>query len=344
MLRKRLCLVISREQQERHREGDHDMFGRLQSVAITVSDESTDGLERARHGARFYGDAIGEIDQTLEEFPDFIMGHIFKAAWLTQAMETRIYPMMVDALAKAEAHWDRANDRERGHMKAVRAWVDGDFHQAVQHWEAVLVEEPRDLLALQLAHLSDVLLGDVINQRDTVARVLPCWSEHMPGYGYVLGFYSFGLEEMRDFSQAEEAGRRALSLNPKDAYAIHAVAHVMEMQGRQQGGIWLMNSRHDDWAHGNFKNHLWWHKSLFHLDLGQHEEVLGIYDNGLRGEAHPGSEKYEELDAAALLWRCKLLDIDVGNRWHALANAWASSAEDTLGIQRCPRDDGFCCR
>ncbi|MCR9254865.1 MAG: tetratricopeptide repeat protein [Alphaproteobacteria bacterium] len=301
-------------------------------VAVTASDrKAIEGLERAHDMALgFYGDAIAEIDRTLEAYPDFIMGHLFKAAWLTQAMETRIYPIMVGALERAEARWDHANDRERGHMKAVRAWVDGDFYQAVQHWEAVLVEEPRDLLALQLAHLSDVLLGDVINQRDTVARVMPAWTESMPGYGYVLGFYSFGLEEMRDFSEAEEAGRRALALNPKDAYAIHAVAHVMEMQGRQQGGIWLMNSRKEDWANGNFKNHLWWHKALFHLDLRQDDEVLQIYDGGLRGESDPGAEKYEELDAAALLWRCKLLGIDVGNRWHDLAKCWASSAEDTL--------------
>ena len=175
------------------------------------------------------------IDEILREHPDFVMGHCFKASLLTQAMETRIYDDMCASLRAAEALADKANDRERGHIAAIRAWCGGDFYEAVRHWEAVLVEHPRDLLALQLAHLSDVLLGDVSDQRDVVARVFPDWSEGIPGYGYVLGLYSFGLEECRDFSRAEEYGRHAVAMNPKDAYAIHAVAHVMEMRGRQQG-------------------------------------------------------------------------------------------------------------
>ncbi len=278
----------------------------------------------------FRGDAIASIDAVLAEHPDFIMGWIFKAGILTQAMETRIYDDMVAALSAAETLASKANDRERGHISAIRAWVSGDFHHAVDLWDAILVEYPRDLLALQLAHLSDVLLGDTPNQRDRVARVLHAWDESVPGYGYVLGFHSFGLEENRDFAAAEEAGRRAVAINPKDAYAIHAVAHIMEMQGRQQGGIWFMTSRSEDWEHGNFANHLWWHTALFHLDIGQTDRVLEIFDKNLRGKADPSGEKYEELDATALLWRLKLLNVDVGDRWCTLADKWEPSATDTL--------------
>ena len=32
------------------------------------------------------GDAIAEIDAVLAEHPQFVMGHLFKAAWLTQAI------------------------------------------------------------------------------------------------------------------------------------------------------------------------------------------------------------------------------------------------------------------
>lgn len=289
-----------------------------------------DGLEEAHEQSLgFVGNPAAAIGRVLEAHPDFVMGHCFKAGMLTQAMETRIYDDMVASLTAAEALVERANDRERGHMAALRAWVDGDFHEAVERWEAVLVDEPRDLLALQLAHLSDVLLGDTINQRDRVARVMPAWNESIPGYNYVLGFYSFGLEECRDFSHAEELGRRAVAMNPKDPYAIHAVAHVMEMQGRQEGGIWWMTSREDDWANSNFANHLWWHLSLYHLDLGQIDRVLSIYDGKLRSQ-DPSGDKYEELDAAALLWRLKLLGVDVGNRWKDLADKWEPSAADTL--------------
>jgi tetratricopeptide (TPR) repeat protein len=277
----------------------------------------------------FDGDPVARLSAALEDNPNFVMGHCFKAAMLTQAMETRIYDDMVASLAACEALWDRANDRERGHMKAVRAWVDGDFNGAVQCWEAVLVDYPFDIVALALVHLSDVLLGDVVGQRDSVARVFPLWDESIPGYEFVLGFYSFGLEENRDFGIAEEYGRRALSLRPNHPYAVHAVAHVMEMKGRQSGGVAFMRRHAGDWAKSNFRNHLWWHLSLFHLDLCQYDQVFEIYDSNLRSQT-PGGDKYEELDASALLWRLKLCDVEPNGRWEALAEKWAHSVQDTL--------------
>ena len=257
------------------------------------------------------------------------MGHCFKAAMLTQAMETRIYDEMLAHLRAAEALADRANDRERGHIAAIRAWSDGDFHGAVQLWQDVATHYPFDLLALQMVHLSSVLLGDIPSQRDCIARVFPLWDEGTPGFADLLGFYAFGLEEMRDFSQAEEMGRQALALRPDHPYAVHAVAHVMEMRGRQTGGIHFMNQRRPSWSASNFANHLWWHLALFHLDLGRVDTVMEIYDRHLRGSGHAG-EKYEELDSAALLWRLGLSGADIGHRWEDLARRWEPAATDTL--------------
>ncbi|MEM7524761.1 MAG: tetratricopeptide repeat protein [Pseudomonadota bacterium] len=292
--------------------------------------DAIEGLERAiEMSLSFRGDAIAHIDGVLADHPDFVMGWVFKAAWLTQAMETRIYNDMVAALREAEKREAMANDRERGHLAAVRDWVKGDFFGAVQKWEAVLVTYPMDLFALELIHYTDVLLGDVVGQRDVVARVFHLWDESVPGYEFVLGFYSFGLEENRDFALAEEMGRKALAIRPDNPYAVHAVSHVMEMSGRQQGGIRFMKENEDRWGTSNFANHLWWHTSLFHLDVENNDEVLSIYDAHLnsQGKAH---DKYEELDAAALLWRLNLVGEDVGDRWSHLADKWEPSAQDTL--------------
>lgn len=292
--------------------------------------EIVSALERCMEDTlAFTGDPVAAIDEVLSDHPGFIMGHCFKAGMLTQAMEVRIYGDMLASVEAAEALIDQANDREKGHIAALRAWVEGDFFGAVQHWEEVVTHYPHDLLALMLVHLTDVLLGDVAGQRDCVARVFPLWDESVPGYEFVLGFYSFGLEENRDFGHAEEIGRRAVAMRPQHPYAIHAVAHVLEMKGRQSGGIWWMTSRTDDWAKTNFDNHLWWHLALFHLDLQQVDRVLDIYDNSLR-TAGRSTEKYSELDSAALLWRLKLLGADVGTRWTELADKWEPAATDTL--------------
>jgi hypothetical protein len=62
--------------------------------------------------------------------------------------------------------------------------------------------------------------------------VLPHWGHEVPGYSYVLGMYAFGLEEMNQFEEAEETARAALAIQRRDSWAVHAAAHVMEMQGR----------------------------------------------------------------------------------------------------------------
>ena len=102
-------------------------------VPVSYGDQAAiDGLERAMLCAlAFRGDAIAEIDGVLEEHPGFVMGHLFKAAWLTQAMETRIYSDMVAAMKSAATLAGKANNRELGHLAAIRKWVEGDFYGAV---------------------------------------------------------------------------------------------------------------------------------------------------------------------------------------------------------------------
>lgn len=306
-------------------------FTDLRGVPVSYGDHGAiDGLERAIiRSLSFRGDADAEIDQVLAEHPDFLMGWLFKAGWLTQAMETRIYDLMLDSLAQAERLLPNANDRERGHYEAVRAWAQGDFFGAVQKWEAVLTQYPMDLLALELIHYTMVLLGDVPGQRDVVARVFNLWDESIPGFEFVLGFYSFGLEENRDFAHAEDLARQALAMRPDNPYAVHTVSHVMEMRGRQAGGIRFMRDHAAMWGTSNFANHLWWHTGLYHLDLEQYDEVFNIFDTHLDSRNKDG-HKYEELDAAALLWRMNLVGQEGGDRWAHLANKWEPAAQDTL--------------
>ncbi|MNS99132.1 hypothetical protein D3C72_1335250 [compost metagenome] len=157
--------------------------------------------------------------------------------------------------------------------------------------------------------------------RDRVAGILPVWNSQMPAYGYVLGMHAFGLEETNFYAQAEAQGRRALELNARDPWAVHAVAHVMEMQGRVEEGIEWLNGRRDDWSADNMLSiHNWWHLALFHLDREETAEVLALYDGRLR-ESSTG-QVLDLVDASAMLWRLLLRGVDVGARWSDLAQVW----------------------
>ena len=122
-------------------------------------------------------------------------------------------PMLTESVEAVEALGRRANDRERAHAAAARTWLQGDFAGSIQRYGDILLDYPRDLLALQVAHVGDFFLGASTMLRDRIAQVLPTWDTSMPGYGYVLGMYAFGLEETALYSRAEDIGRRALDIN-----------------------------------------------------------------------------------------------------------------------------------
>ena len=187
---------------------------------------------------------------------------------------------------------------------------------------------PRDLVAVRLCHDLAFFLGDCRNLRDSVARVRSQWNEDTPGYGYLLGMHSFGLEECGDYARAEDAGRQALEINPRDCWAVHAVSHVMEMMGRQHDGINWLTSREQDWATNNFfAVHNWWHLALYHLDMRQYDQVLALYDGPIRGEK--SNSILDLVDAASLLWRLNLLGFDAGKaRWDEIATAWTTFSQD----------------
>ena len=98
---------------------------------------------------------------------------------------------------------------------------------------------PLDLVAHQGAAVTDGFLGRFPWVRDRSARALPFWSKDQPGYGTLLAFHGFGLEEAGDYARAEDESRAAAELEPLSFWPHHTVAHVMEMTGRPEDGLGL---------------------------------------------------------------------------------------------------------
>ncbi|MGX6570699.1 tetratricopeptide repeat protein [Cupriavidus necator] len=269
----------------------------------------------------YYGDPLAAIDTALAADPDFAMGHALRAALMVTSGDGTAEPMLRQSVEAGEARHARANDRERRHIAAARAWLDGEFERSVRLYGDIVIDYPRDLLAIQTAHLGDFLLGQSSMLRDRVAQALPHWDAGMPGYGYLLGMHAFGLEETQLYERAEESGRRALELNPRDPWAVHAVAHVMEMQGRLDDGIAWLDGRRDDWSDDNMLAvHNWWHLALFQLEAGRTDQVLALYDRYIKRPAP--AIALDLVDASALLWRLHLRGVDVGRRWQPVADDW----------------------
>jgi len=292
------------------------------------SQSAIDRLDRVFDMLHAYqADPLAEVDAIIAEHPGFALAHAFRAGALATATDKVFEPEFVKSLTAAEALAPKANERERLHISAPRAWLDGDWERAIEFWGRASIEYPRDLLALQFAHVSDFFLGYSHMLRDRVARVLPHWSKSVPGYGFVRGMYAFGLEEAGEYDKAEEIGRQAIAVNKQDGWAVHAVAHVMEMQGRAKEGAEFLAVGADGWAPGSmFAFHLWWHKALFHIDMDDAASAFKLYDEKI--SAGGFGQALELLDGSALLWRLSLVGYDAGKRWDELADKWATRVDD----------------
>jgi tetratricopeptide (TPR) repeat protein len=219
------------------------------------------------------------------------------------------------------------NEREQAHLAALSHLMQGSRAAAVAVLDRHLMRYPFDLVAHQGAALSDGFLGRFHCIRDRSARALPFWSKNRPGYGSLLAFHAFGLEEAGDYARAEDESREAADLEPLSFWPHHTVAHVMEMTGRPEDGLGWMAAREALWSTPGHMNqvHVWWHKALFHLELGQFEEALALYDGPIRATQRPVALSLT--NASALLWRLDISGCEIGDRWQELASLWQGRAD-----------------
>jgi len=251
------------------------------------------------------------------------MGHVLKAYLHLLGTEPLGLPVAAAAVKEATnlGNAFHATERERAHIAAAGHLVAGRWRAAGLALEDLSIRWPRDALALQAGHAIDFFTGDARMLRDRIARALPAWGVELPGFHAVLGMHAFGLEECGDHARAEAQGRRAVDLEPRDGWAHHAVAHVMEMQGRRHEGIAWLEAGSADWSRESyFARHNWWHLALHHLALGDIASVLKLFDGPIYGQASP--VVLDMIDASALLWRLHLLGVGLGDRWEALADRW----------------------
>jgi tetratricopeptide (TPR) repeat protein len=267
----------------------------------------------------YRNDPVATVQAALDAAPSLLMGHVLHGYLHLLGTEPAGFPVAAADLEAAERL--PANAREGAHRRALRHLCQSEWRAAGRVLEDIAIEYPRDVLALQVGHLVDFYTGDSRMLRDRIARALPAWSPDLPGYHAVLGMHAFGLEETGLYTRAEAAGRRAVELEPRDAWAWHAVAHVLEMQTRRREGIDWLRLDMDAWSRDNFfAVHNWWHLAVCHLDLEEVDEVLALFDGPIYGQRSP--LVLDLIDASALLWRLHLKGVALGDRWQAVADAW----------------------
>ncbi len=305
----------------------HDCRG----LAITAGGrEAVDAYERAIDAYARISPAIGErVKETMKLDPFMVMANVLKGYFMLLMARADKVDLARKLLEKAKVGVAGVTPREKLHVAALEKWVARDAEGACSIWEQILLEYPRDFVALRLSHYTHFYTGDARRMRDSTARVMPCWDESVPHYSHLLGMRAFGLEETGAYAAAEKFGRRAIELDPDDIWATHAVTHVMEMQDRHEDGLRWLESLRDYWSQANnFQIHLWWHEALLRLDCRDPLDVLAFYDASVH--VPDTDESLDMCNFAALLQRLEIQGVDVGDRWNAVAERAAGRAEEGL--------------
>jgi tetratricopeptide (TPR) repeat protein len=263
--------------------------------------EGVDRLLSAQPGAdRSLGRAV-------EADPGFALAHVALA---------RVHQLRMQA-AEARALAERARDlaagltaRERSHVAAIARAVAGDAAGAqaavVEHCQAY----PRDALVLQLNFGAFGLIS-FAGRREHDAEMLAFFERFVGAYGDDWWFrFAWGWAHT-EAGQVEEGRRlmeQAFALNPRNANAVHGMAHVFYEEGDSAGGVdfvsrWLPGYERA----GSLHCHLSWHVALAELVRGDVARARAAFEDGIRARVAPLAPPTNVLtDGASLLWRLYL--------------------------------------
>ena len=272
------------------------------------------GWEQYLH---YRGDPVAVMSEAGARDESFVLGPVFAAVYRVFAGTPLDSPALKADTARARTRVTASDDREQAHVRALDLVLAGEFTGAVRAWNEIALSE-RDFAAVRFAHDVSLHVGDLNGRLAGSSHAVEAWRGE-PGWGFVAGQHAFALEEVGRYDEAEELGRLALSLDPDDLWARHALAHVYESTDDTPAALELLEDSVERWGRQDlFATHIWWHLALRLLAAGDSAGALAVFD-----ERQPhATTAFQLCDQTSLLWRLELAGCDVGDRWDGLADRW----------------------
>jgi tetratricopeptide (TPR) repeat protein len=302
---------------------------------MTESAPAAAAVDKAIHNfLHWKADILPNVKAALNADPEFGFAHTVNGLILHGARHIGFRSKIEQSLAAAQAAEAGMTERERLYLRALEAAAAGKIAESVAVYETLLAHYPTDLFAQRLSQMELFWIGEMGWSAEISGRVAARWNKNVASYGVYLSCRAFDLEETRRFDEAERLGRQAVEIDPTDVWGAHAVAHVLIMQGRYDEGVAWLDALKHNWTDANqMLLHLWWHRCLFHLERGELDAVLDIYDSWVRNRELPLLKAMPDLyidmqNGASMLLRLELRGVDVGHRWDELTELTRKRLED----------------
>jgi tetratricopeptide (TPR) repeat protein len=324
---------------------ERDVFGQ----AITCGSAATvDGWNAALADIfDFRGDPEAALADLTTADGDFMMGLVVTTARAVLGGDDPRGVDIREGLLEVARRSAGATVRERRHVEALVDLARGDFTEAAVKWDAVVADHPHDMVATRIAHDIYLHVGDDDRRLVSSREAFAAWQPGEPGYGWTAGQLAFALEEAGHFAEAERHGRMALKVDPVDVWALHALAHVFEMQERHDEAVEHLRSTRAAWEErDHLALHLLWHLLIRLVAAREFDECLAEFDSQIGAV----DRAFGLTDLTSLLWRLELAGCDVGDRWSTIAEKWRNHNQlhttgfldlhAALAFAACPEDPG----
>lgn len=305
-----------------------DAYGNTLSTANSAARDQYDvGVALFLGGNRGASDAFAsacKID------PGFALGH---AAFARALMMEGRMPEARTTLDQANVLSKFGSDRERTHIAAYKALLEGDTPKCRNIVHSHEAEYPRDPMMMQL--LTNVFgligfSGKVGREEDLLAFT----TQLMPHYQddwWMMSMHAASLCETGHLVEAMRFLDGSFEINPKNAHAAHFIAHTRYEAGETKEGRhflteWMQN--HD--SQGVLHGHLSWHSALWALRDGDEPAIWSAIDQCVWPNGSSSLPINVLTDSASILYRAELAGVTVPRkRWRALSDYAAQFFPDT---------------
>jgi len=290
------------------------------ATAVAAADDFAARLLRLDQGVEAILDAA-------KRWPDTAIVQLYAATfWLygqtDGALETAaVHLRACDALAM--------NTRERALHRALALWHGNDNLRAVEAMEAITTEWPSDLLTVKIAEFLYYVLGQQYMGPRFRAHMRRLEGAHAADPDF-LAMTAFASELCGDYAAAETVAERALAIEPRNAWAQHALSHVLIRQGRVAEGLTRLESFLPLLATCGRPIHCHdaWHLALLHLEELDVAAAMRVFRTHIWGITP--DFVVEQLDAIALLWRIEMAAGPMDAEWPSIAEQIAPRALETF--------------